>query len=196
MRYEIKNGKNKTYYFKNELKEFGCQFKKTGKYSGYWYLNTDDQFLANRLQAYCLKKGLTFLILESSYSRNAHYRADFFANNKPIIKNGKPYYRCVYCGRLFQKNQITIDHLYPIHKVKNSSFRNINRELLKKFDIEDINDCKNLVAACSSCNKRKSKKTGLWLIRGYLGKYPLFWKIAYYVLILSLCLGILIMLFN
>lgn len=47
MRYEIKNGKNKTYYFKNELKEFGCQFKKTGKYSGYWYLNTDDQFLAN-----------------------------------------------------------------------------------------------------------------------------------------------------
>ena len=53
MRYEIKNGKNKTYYFKNELKEFGCQFKKTGKYSGYWYLNTDDQFLANRLQAYC-----------------------------------------------------------------------------------------------------------------------------------------------
>ncbi len=28
MRYEIKNGKNKTYYFKNELKEFGCQFKK------------------------------------------------------------------------------------------------------------------------------------------------------------------------
>ena len=98
------------------------------------------------------------MILESSYSRNAHYRADFFANNKPIIKNGKPYYRCVYCGRLFQKNQITIDHLYPIHKVKNSSFRNINRELLKKFDIEDINDCKNLVAACSSCNKRKSKK--------------------------------------
>ena len=90
----------------------------------------------------------------------------------------------------------TIDHLYPIHKVKNSSFRNINRELLKKFDIEDINDCKNLVAACSSCNKRKSKKTGLWLIRGYLGKYPLFWKIAYYVLILSLCLGIFIMLFN
>lgn len=70
MRYEIKNGKNKTYYFKNELKEFGCQFKKTGKYSGYWYLNTEDQFLANRLQAYCLKKGLTFLILESSYSRN------------------------------------------------------------------------------------------------------------------------------
>lgn len=103
MRYEIKNGKNKTYYFKNELKEFGCQFKKTGKYSGYWYLNTEDQFLANRLQAYCLKKGLTFLILESSYSRNAHYRTDFFANNKPIIKNGKPYYRCVYCGRLFQK---------------------------------------------------------------------------------------------
>lgn len=172
MRYEIKNGKNKTYYFKNELKEFGCQFKKTGKYSGYWYLNTEDQFLANRLQAYCLKKGLTFLILESSYSRNAHFRADFFANNKPIIKNGKPYYRCVYCGRHFQKNQITIDHLYPIHKVKNSSFRNINRKLLKKLDIEDINDCKNLVAACSSCNKRKSKKTGLWLIRGYLGKYP------------------------
>ena len=62
MRYEIKNGKNKTYYFKNELKEFGCQFKKTGKYSGYWYLNTEEQFLANRLQAYCLKKRLTFLI--------------------------------------------------------------------------------------------------------------------------------------
>lgn len=61
MRYEIKNGKNKTYYFKNELKEFGCQFKKTGKYSGYWYLNTEDQFLANRLQAYCLKKRINFL---------------------------------------------------------------------------------------------------------------------------------------
>ena len=60
MRYEIKNGKNKTYYFKNELKEFGCQFKKTGKYSGYWYLNTDDQFLANRLQAYCFKKRTDF----------------------------------------------------------------------------------------------------------------------------------------
>ena len=28
MRYEIKNGTNKTYYFRKKLKEFGCQFKK------------------------------------------------------------------------------------------------------------------------------------------------------------------------
>lgn len=56
MRYEIKNGTNKTYYFRKKLKEFGCQFKKTGKYSGYWFLNTEDQLLANRLYAFCKAK--------------------------------------------------------------------------------------------------------------------------------------------
>lgn len=61
MRYEIKNALNKTYYYRNELKEFGCRFKKTGQYSGYWYINTEDQFLANRLQAFCNKNHLAIL---------------------------------------------------------------------------------------------------------------------------------------
>lgn len=192
MRYEIKNGTNKTYYFRKKLKEFGCQFKKTGKYSGYWFLNTEDQFLANRLYAFCKKKGLTFMSIDSSYTRNAHYRADFFATNKPIIKDDKPYYRCVYCGKLVPKNKITIDHLYPIHKVKKSINRNFNRQMLKKFEIYDINDCKNLVPACSRCNKRKSKKTGIWLLRGYFGNNPIFWTMINVFLVLFCIIGILI----
>lgn len=196
MRYEIKNALNKTYYYRNELKEFGCRFKKTGQYSGYWYINTEDQFLANRLQAFCNKNHLAILEIDSSYSRNSHYRDDFFAQNKPIMKNNQPYYRCSYCGRLISKNKITVDHLYPIDKVRNSNYRSLNRKLLKKFDIEDINDCKNLVAACSSCNKRKSKKTGLWIIRGYFGKYHLFWKTIYLLLVIFCIIGVITIYIN
>lgn len=196
MRYEIKNGCNKTYYCRKELKDFNCLFKKTGKYTGYWYIDTEDQFLANRLQAFCLKNNLTFIPVESSYSRNSHYRNDFFLNNPPLIKNGKAYYRCVYCGRLFPKNQITVDHLFPVAKVKSSYNRNLYRKLLKKFEITNINDEKNLVPACLKCNKRKSKKTGIWLLRGIIGKYEIFWKILYYAILFLVLVGFLFIFLN
>jgi hypothetical protein len=41
--------------------------------------------------------------------------------------------------------------------------------------IKNINDIENLVAACHHCNSSKGSKMGFWLIRGMLGRHPVFW---------------------
>lgn len=55
---------------------------------------------------------------------------------------------------------------------------------MKRMNIENINDQKNLVASCQLCNSRKGSKAGLWIIRGLLGRYYLSWIIFYITLFL------------
>lgn len=195
MKIEIKDGINKTYYYRKQLKEFGCTFKRTGKYNGYWSIDTDDKYLAQNIKNFCVRERLMFYEVNNPYKRNSHYRADYFAKNKPLIKNGRKYYRCCYCGKYFLKKDITIDHLYPVSRV-NNKYRTFNRNILEKFDITDINDTRNLVSACIRCNKKKSNKTGIWLLRGLLGRNIWFWKLYYSLISLICLLGIIIILSN
>lgn len=112
------------------------------------------------------------------YERSNDYRKQFFSHNHPAIKGR---YICAYCGRFLKMEATTVDHLIPINKVRNKHgvLNKIKttgyRAALKLFKISNINDSRNLVAACKSCNSKKGSKTGLWIIRGLLGRYPAYW---------------------
>ena len=97
--------------------------------------------------------------------RSLTYRKEYFKNNKPV-KDDK--YRCVYCGYLYSKKEITIDHLYAVHRAKKSPFV---RLLLKLRGYTSINDIRNLVPACDKCNKMKGKK-GCIMDDDYYSDYP------------------------
>lgn len=88
-------------------------------------------------------------------------------------------YRCVYCGCIHKKDKITVDHLIPVYKVEQSSYRNIFRKLLSAMKIDNINSDRNLVPACRRCNSKKGSKTGFWIVRGLLGKFWCYWLLMY-----------------
>lgn len=88
-------------------------------------------------------------------------------------------YRCAYCGRLFVKSDITVDHIYPVAKmVASEKVRNA----AARHGITETNDLNNLVAACARCNEKKSDKMGLWVYRGLFGRNELNWKILFSII--------------
>ena len=128
------------------------------------------------------------VVFDKTFSmRSTNYRKDYFASHPPHIKDR---YICAYCGRLVKKKNVTIDHLYPVGKVKESIKL---QKKLKRHGIHNVNDVANLVPACRRCNQRKSAKMGLWIIRGKIGRYPLIWCLRYAIrlcLIITLILAI------
>lgn len=62
-----------------------------------------------------------------------------------------------------------VDHIIPVHKAQISKFQ---RMMIRIFtQNEGVNSMKNLTSSCAHCNKHKSSKTGIWVIRGYAGRY-------------------------
>lgn len=108
------------------------------------------------------------------YSRSATYRYEFIKNN-PGYKN--KYYMCAYCGAIIKKDKMQVDHVIPVNVVKKNIFARI-------LVPDGINSQRNLVAACRICNAKKSDKTGLWTIRGMIGKQ--LWTVVWITLILAL----------
>jgi len=100
-------------------------------------------------------------------ARSSDYRTTFFKSHKKP-KGG--YYRCIYCHKKL-KGKIEIDHIYPVHKAKTKE----GQFFLKLLGIKSVNDPKNLAASCHRCNRAKSSKTGLWLIRALLGSHEWYW---------------------
>ena len=43
------------------------------------------------------------------------------------------------------------------------------------FRIAGVNDVKNLVPACSGCNRKKGAKLGRWITKARLGKHRSYW---------------------
>lgn len=120
---------------------------------------------------------LAYSIDNSFGKRSATYRKEYFAHNKPIY--GK-FYRCVYCGTLHTRKNITVDHIYPVKKVNESTYF---QEKLKKKGAESVNSYKNLVAACRRCNSKKSANMGLWIPRAYIGSIKGFWFVVHIIMI-------------
>ena len=118
-----------------------------------------------KLQAFANIEGLHFRISNSLGYRRADYRRRFFAAHPPDLCGR---YICVYCGKWLKKEKTVVDHLYPIGKV--SGDYKLQKQL-KKAGINNVNDPKNLVASCHSCNERKADSMGLWLFRGKLGRF-------------------------
>lgn len=126
-------------------------------------------------------KGLRFLYYDEKYDRSSTYRQTFFKYNPPTDKRffgkRKEYWRCRYCNWKLKKKEIEVDHLIPVYAAKRSQYWQ------KKLP-NGVNDKSNLVASCRICNRKKSAKTGLWYIRGKLGKYKLYWLVIYIVFII------------
>lgn len=123
----------------------------------------------NKLVKFCKKNNYKLRLNNNFTNRSTDYRRNFFKNNPPLIKNK---YFCAYCGTLINKNEVTIDHLYPVNSTKKSLDL---QKRLKRKGFDDINDVKNLVPACYSCNSAKSDKMGAWIIRGQIGRFQLLW---------------------
>ena len=101
-----------------------------------------------------------------NYERGSNYRKTFFSKNKHFR------YRCAYCGKRLKEEDVEVDHLIPVGAAKNKL---LVRVLLNLCGIHNVNDEKNLVSACRKCNRKKSDKMGLWVIRGAIGRHRIVW---------------------
>lgn len=115
---------------------------------------------------------------EERWARSSTYRNDFFREASP------PYY-CRYCHRLLSKKYMVIDHIVPVGQTKKSSYA---RSLLTIRGIQDVNDIRNLAPSCSKCNRRKSDKMGVWVLRGWFGD-KMWFRVMYPVACVLLCMG-------
>ncbi|MBR0145581.1 MAG: hypothetical protein IJM25_02845 [Eubacterium sp.] len=126
-----------------------------------------------KLKRYSEKNGLTLRLTNALGRRRADYRRRFFSGHKPDIGNR---YICVYCGKWMKREKVTVDHLYPV----GCASRDVRlQKKLERQGIRNINDRRNLVASCKSCNARKANQMGLWILRGKLGRHPGFWFLLY-----------------
>ncbi|MCF0106172.1 MAG: HNH endonuclease [Holdemanella sp.] len=192
---EIKDGSNRTYYIRGQIRQYGLSFKKTGKYTGKWAGNVSED-LIGEIEAFCNKNHVKLYKKEEGYARSSNYADAFFAGNTGFRGDGETY-RCSYCGRIIRrsKGEVTVDHLIPVKGVANTSFWHKRvRQYMDRKGIRDINQIENLVPACSHCNLSKGSRMGFWIIRGYLGRNERFWKAAYLLMavasvaILSVCI--------
>ncbi len=148
------------------------------------FIGNINQWRYESLSKFCKANRLKLRVNNKFGTRSTDYRKNYFFQNPPHLLNR---YFCAYCGKLCRKRDITVDHIYPISKVKN---RIKLQKKLKARGYRGINDVKNLVAACKKCNQRKGVNMGLWVLKGHLGKYPIIWVIRHMIR-----LGLLISLF-
>ena len=103
-------------------------------------------------------------LYDEMYARSTDYRRVFFSLNKP---DEDGLYRCVYCGRRFPADKITVDHIVPVLAAKKGMTRGLGGR--------GVNDPSNLAPACARCNKKKGAGTGLvWRLRARLGRHKWF----------------------
>lgn len=57
--------------------------------------------------------------------------------------------KCMYCGKRFKINELTIDHIIPISRW---------REIPSRAKPDHVNSWENQVAACMECNRKKGNK--------------------------------------
>lgn len=111
---------------------------------------------------YCLQK----------YARNSRYREEFFGSSR------KMYFKCAYCGKTVNRMEMAVDHIFPVQKMMDSPK---TRSHARMFGIYETNCKRNLAPSCFKCNSDKGNRTGLWVIRGLIGRHELlinFMKVA------------------
>lgn len=127
------------------------------------------------LKRLCRQNKVKFEINNDFGKRSTTYRTEYFKHNKPIYKK---FYRCVYCGRLLSRRKITVDHIYPVKKVNESTYY---QDKLKRMGADSVNDYRNLVSACFRCNAKKSAKTGWWIIKAKIGSMKYYWLVVHII---------------
>lgn len=171
------------YRYAGKLKSLGLDYEGNGKYVGEWKTVKQEMAVRN----FAKKHKARFFFDDEYGSRTRDYRTVFHRTYKPAI-GGR--YFCAYCGRLLTEKQLTVDHLYPVAQVSRSMKM---RKKLQHKNITSLNDAKNLVPACMSCNRRKKDRMGLWILRGKIGRYAFLWHIRWmirYALLAALVMGV------
>lgn len=169
---EISNGFQKIYFHRNYLRNQGLNLVKR-KYGKSYYTKKVSDTQKQELITYCKKHFLKYTVISEEYIRSSNYRQNFMKTQN------KKYIICAYCGFPKPTKSITVDHIIPVDKVKKN--QKGARLLMKIFKIENVNSMKNLAPACSFCNRQKSAKMGMWIIRGYLGKNKPLWIIRWII---------------
>ena len=136
----------------------------------------------NKLKLLCKKNNINIKIDNDFSNRSNNYRETYFKYNSPIFNK---YYRCVYCGRFFTKNKITIDHIYSIKSCTQSI--KIQNKLIK-MGADNVNSVCNLVAACKHCNSKKGAKIKGWIWKARLGKLKFFWPAIKIIKSVCICI--------
>lgn len=155
----------------------GFSWKATSKTGGYWEKDCQDNEI-KKVERFCRRKRLKVVVYEKHYSRGDHYRKTFFDANHGIFGNGN-YYWCAYCGKIISRKKVTVDHIVPVDKVLQGDRKEHYRRMLRRRGITDVNQKKNLVAACWPCNRKKSANTGLWILKGRIGRFGWLWVIRW-----------------
>ena len=92
-----------------KLNKFG--FREAGE--EYFAVLSDHRF--DQFAYFAKKHKLRYYVVSSFSSRSGNYRQQFFTKVRPFVGD---YYFCVYCGRLLHRKDVTVDHLYPVGKVR------------------------------------------------------------------------------
>lgn len=124
-----------------------------------------------KVKRYCEVHSLLLKMDTGYLARSGNYRTMFFKYHEPQIGNK---YICSYCGRLLTKDKVTVDHLYPVKRVREEPGL---QKKLRKMGIHDVNDPRNLVPSCSKCNAKKAAKMGRWIFYGKIGQSTILWII-------------------
>ena len=129
---------------------------------------------AKALAAKLKLSGYNVILYRNIWNKGNNYRRIFLETQPDPC-------RCVYCGKFFPKDSITVDHVIPADLAKRSS---LTRLKLKKLGYESIDDPRNLVAAYHKCNSRK-KNLNLFRYRflACFGRYDWFWRLRLVLLI-------------
>ena len=161
---------------RRRLKKFGLRWNGDG------YAGNVASYAYPRLEVFCNKHYLKYKIDNGFGDRGSSYRRDFFAKNPPKLFGR--WYFCAYCGRILKKDDLTVDHLWPVDAAK----KDIRiQKRLKRHGYKSINDVKNLVPACMDCNMKKGRKISGWILKGQIGRHAIFWK-GVYVLKIAICI--------
>lgn len=162
------DGKHRTFYQRHTLHDMGYTF--SGEMQEWVKQSTGNDI--QLAQAFCRRYGFHLVIDLPQYRRSSNYRQEFFIAHPGVGKS--EHYFCSYCGCLLCKEKITVDHLISVNAAQKSRFA---EWILHRLGIKNVNDAKNLVPSCRRCNQQKGTKSGVWLIRGLIGRHAWFWLI-------------------
>ena len=143
---------------------------------GDYFIRSGEERELKRRQRWLTFWGWRTRLYDEKYARSTDYRRLFFTLNR-ADEDGL--YRCVYCGRRYPADKITVDHIVPVLAAKKGHTSGLGGR--------GVNDPSNLAPACYRCNKRKGAGTGLyWRLRARLGKYLWFHVVCWIVFVFIL----------
>ena len=164
----------------------GYDFTRKQSPFGYYYMCRAELSECRKIRRKAAGHRIRTRLYDERWGRSSDYRERY-------LKSTHGPYRCRYCGKFLKKEYMVIDHIIPVARTKKSTY---TRLLLSLRGIRTVNDVRNLTASCRKCNKKKSDKTGIWLVKAFFGKFPWYFtvrKLFPFVLLAAIVVFILYM---